>query len=67
MATIWLNSPKDLNALSSEMFRDIGLAITELNNDKTIKVILIRSRLEKIFCAGGNIKEFLKTDYTTYP
>jgi enoyl-CoA hydratase/carnithine racemase len=62
-----MNSPKDLNSLSIVMIQDLKFAINELNNDKAIKVIVIRSRLEKTFCAGANIKEFLQHDLSEYP
>jgi enoyl-CoA hydratase/carnithine racemase len=67
VATIWLNSPKDLNALSFQMIADLKAAISELNSDNAIKVIVIRSRMEKIFCAGANIKEFVQKDLSSYP
>jgi enoyl-CoA hydratase len=56
VATIWLNSPKDLNALSKELLDNITNTLDQLNKDKSIKVIVLRSRLEKFFCAGANIK-----------
>lgn len=62
-----MNSPKDLNSLSQEMMRNIATAITELNNEKAVKIIIIRSRLEKIFCAGADIKEFQTRDLNSYP
>lgn len=67
MATIWLNSPKDLNALSQQMLQNISATVAELNSDKSVKVILLRSRLEKIFSAGADIKEFSKLDLSSYP
>ena len=56
VATIWLNSPKDLNALSKEFLGNITDVLDQLNKDKSIKVIVLRSKLEKFFCAGANIK-----------
>lgn len=49
------------------MFKDITNAIIELNQDTSVKVILLRSRLEKIFCAGADIKEFRSRDINSYP
>jgi enoyl-CoA hydratase len=49
------------------MILNITAAITDLNQDRAIKVIVIRSRLEKVFCAGADIKEFVKRDLSTYP
>lgn len=62
IATIWLNSPKDLNALSEKMLQDINHAIVSLNEDKSIKVIVLRSKIEKAFCAGADIKGFTQKD-----
>lgn len=38
-----------------------------LNLDSKIKVIVIRSKHEKIFCAGANIKGFVEIDKSSYP
>ncbi|CAD8063523.1 unnamed protein product [Paramecium sonneborni] len=54
---IYLNSPNDLNSLSEPMKRDLALAIQELDQDINIKVLILLSKLDKLFCAGANIKD----------
>ena len=56
VATIWLNSPKDLNCLSVTMAHELKTALEDAGNDRSIKVIVLRSKNSKIFCAGADIK-----------
>ena len=63
IGVISLNSAKDLNSLSIEMRNDIISSIKLLDNDKKIKVIILQSKVDKIFCAGANIKEFPDITY----
>lgn len=55
-----MHSPKDLNALSQTMILELTQALSQLNTDPQVNVIVIRSELNKIFCAGADIKEFAK-------
>lgn len=64
---IWLNSLKDLNCLSTTMAREIKEALAHLDNDPAVKIILIRSKHGKVFCAGADIKHMNTHDYTTHP
>lgn len=49
------------------MIEDIMQAVTTLNHEAAVKVIVIRSKHSKAFCAGANIKEFQTNDLSTYP
>ncbi len=51
-----LNRPKMLNALSFGVFREIAVAIDELESNEAIGCILITGN-EKAFAAGADIKE----------
>src|SRR5947208_4504126 len=53
---VTLNRPKMLNALSFGVFREIALAIDDLEADETIGCILLAGS-EKAFAAGADIKE----------
>src|SRR4051794_27641047 len=53
---VTLNRPKMLNALSFGVFREIALAIDNLEADDTIGCILLAGS-EKAFAAGADIKE----------
>lgn len=49
------------------MIDDIMQAVTQFNHEAAVKVIVIRSKHSKAFCAGANIKEFLANDLSSYP
>jgi enoyl-CoA hydratase len=51
VATLWLNRPDKLNALSEDMWRDIPDAITGLDGDETVRVIVLAGR-GKAFTVG---------------
>ena len=67
VATLWLNSPKDLNCLSTKMTSEIKQALPELDHDESVKIIVIRSKSNKVFCAGADIKHMKENDYAAYP
>jgi enoyl-CoA hydratase len=50
-----LNKPEAMNLLDTKTLDDLGSWLTELENDKQIKVIIISG--DKNFCAGADIKE----------
>jgi enoyl-CoA hydratase len=51
VATLWLNRPDKLNALSEDMWRDIPEAVAELDDDATVRVIVLAGR-GKAFTVG---------------
>lgn len=56
MGVVKLNRPKQLNALSDSLVRDIQSALFYFQDDKTVgAMVLIGS--EKAFAAGADIKE----------
>lgn len=56
MGVIYLNSEKDLNALSTEMRSSISEQVRWFEADHEVKVIVLLSKVQKAFCAGANIK-----------
>ena len=56
IATIQLNRPKALNALNSEINRDIMSAIELVKADPSVRV-LIMTGSERAFAAGADVKE----------
>lgn len=58
---IYLNSPKDLNALTSAMKKELSQAIRNFDSSTTIRVIILASKVEKGFCAGADLKELQNT------
>ena len=55
---ITLNRPKALNALNSELIREVNLALDQLEQDANIGCIVIAGS-EKAFAAGADIKEMV--------
>lgn len=66
---IYLDRPKQINALNSDTIKKISEILKKWENDDKIKVILFDSLQDKGFCAGGDLKEiyndFLKDDNCT--
>jgi enoyl-CoA hydratase len=58
IATVVLNRPEKLNALTRAMWRDLGAAIDALSADDDLRCILVRGAGEKAFSPGNDISEF---------
>lgn len=58
LATITINRPKKLNALNKATIEELHTAFDSLNNDSSIKAIIIIGSGEKAFVAGADISEF---------
>lgn len=55
VATLWLNRPDKLNALSSDMWADIPAAVAETDEDDDIRVIVVAGR-GRAFTVGIDIE-----------
>ncbi len=55
--TIWLNRPEVKNALSIEMTEGLCGILKQVENDRTIRTIVLRGK-DGFFCAGADLKEF---------
>lgn len=51
VATLWLNRPDKLNALSDDMWIDIPVAVSQLDDDEDVRVIVLAGR-GKAFTVG---------------
>lgn len=60
VATLWLNRPEKHNALNPEMMQDVIGFLEEVENDETIRVIVLRGR-GKSFCAGADLQWMLNS------
>ena len=58
IATVVLNRPTKLNALTKAMWRDLGAAVNALSADDGVRCIIIRGAGEKAFSPGNDIGEF---------
>ena len=56
VATLTLNRPGALNALSDAMLADLKSAFAALAEDRTVKAVVLRGA-GKAFCAGHDLKE----------
>ncbi|MDX1314445.1 MAG: enoyl-CoA hydratase-related protein, partial [Eudoraea sp.] len=58
LATVTINRPKKLNALNKVTIKELHDALSALETDSDIKVIILTGSGEKAFVAGADIAEF---------
>ena len=58
IATVMLNRPEKLNALTKAMWRALGAAIDALSADDALRCVILRGAGEKAFSPGNDIAEF---------
>ena len=58
IATVVLNRPEKLNALTKPMWQRLGEAIAELSAENDTRCIVLRGAGEKAFAPGNDISEF---------
>lgn len=58
IATITLNRPDKLNALSVEMMKELNEYCLKVNRDPEVRVVVLRGAGERAFCAGSDIESF---------
>jgi len=56
IATITINRPETMNALSAELFHELTSLLDELEKDDEVSVIVLTGAGDKAFVAGGDIK-----------
>jgi enoyl-CoA hydratase/carnithine racemase len=61
IATVVLNNPDKLNAMSFAMWMRLGEIMRELDADESLRCIVLRGAGEKAFAAGADISEFETT------
>jgi methylglutaconyl-CoA hydratase len=54
VATVWLNRPAVRNALDEVLLAEITQAITQLEQDDAVRVLVLAGR-GKVFCAGADL------------
>jgi enoyl-CoA hydratase len=57
VATITLNRPARMNALTAELKNELADVVSRLENDNSVRVAVITGAGEKAFCAGADIRE----------
>lgn len=58
IATVVLNRPQKLNALTRAMWSELGEAVERLGADTAVRCIVLRGAGEKAFSPGNDISEF---------
>lgn len=58
IATVVLNRPDKLNAMTRPMWQQLGEAIEQLSADDAVRCIILRGAGEKSFSPGNDISEF---------
>ena len=58
IATVVLNRPEKLNALTRPMWRRLGEVFEELSADESIRCVILRGAGTKAFAPGNDISEF---------
>jgi enoyl-CoA hydratase len=58
IATVVLNRPAKLNALTRPMWRELGETVNRLSADDGVRCIVLRGAGEKAFSPGNDIAEF---------
>jgi len=61
IATVVLNRPDKLNAMTLDMWLRLGEAMRELDADDSVRCIVLRGAGDKAFAAGADIAEFPAT------
>ena len=62
IATVFINRPKKLNALSKATLGELHQVFQMLQNDNSVKVIILTGSGSKAFVAGADISEFADFD-----
>ena len=60
VATVTLNRPGKLNALTRDMWRTLGTTIDSLSTDAQLRCIVVRGAGERAFSPGNDIGEFAR-------
>jgi enoyl-CoA hydratase len=65
VATITLNRPKVLNALNAQVFNELEMIFSRMEDNGAVRVILITGAGDKAFAAGADINELAHTNAIT--
>ncbi|NMP20950.1 enoyl-CoA hydratase/isomerase family protein [Sulfobacillus harzensis] len=60
IATVALNRPETLNALTDELLAELGEAVKQVERDREVRVLVLTGR-GRGFCSGQDLKSFQET------
>ena len=55
---ITLNNPAELNSYTTEMVKEVILALREASNDRSAVAVVLTGAGTRAFCSGGNTREY---------
>ena len=55
---ITLNNPKELNSYTTDMAKEVILALREASNDRAAVAVVLTGAGTRSFCSGGNTREY---------
>jgi len=58
IATVVLNNPSKLNAISLQAWGDLGRVMTQLSENTDLRCVILRGAGDRAFSAGADISEF---------
>lgn len=58
VATLTLNRPKQYNAMSSEVLRELDRGLSQIAKDESVRVVVIAAN-GPVFCSGHDLKEMM--------
>lgn len=61
IATITLNRPRAMNAITRKMLREIQNAVNDIKDDPNVKVVVVTAAGDRSFSAGTDLKEMAQT------
>jgi 6-oxo-cyclohex-1-ene-carbonyl-CoA hydrolase len=64
--SITLDNPRELNAYTTSMVKEIILALRAASNDRAAVAVVLTGAGDRAFCTGGNTREYAE-DYTGAP
>lgn len=59
ITVISLNRPKEKNSFNTSLMTNFHNALTNITQDENVRVVVLRSEVPNIFCAGADLKERL--------
>lgn len=57
IANLSLIREEGKNSFSKQMLADFNSAVATLHADNNVRVLIVKSKVEKVFCAGADLKE----------
>lgn len=58
VATVTLNRPDKLNALTMGMYETLGEVMRSVSGDDAVRVVVVKGAGERAFCSGSDIGDF---------